>query len=251
MLDVKKINEFINDYGFVTIADICETFSISESTARRVLARLAAEKVIVRFRGGAISASKSKNGLEVSSKKIINFGVKKKIAQAASKIIPEEASVMLLGGTTIQALCPFIKSRRLTVITSNMLVFNELKDRPNINLIILGGAYNRKEAELSGSFLDVSIKQLRADYLFMSAFSFDEKCGFIIANYFNELYFNCINACEITSVLIDSSKYKKGGVSIAASPEMVDYVFTDSGVPESAVKVLKDKGVNIIQCDAD
>ena len=247
MINPQHVLKFIDEYGYATTAELSKNFSIGESTARRVLAKLEAEGKIARFRGGGMSLTKKSSTLQM--RRTQNAGIKEKIGQKASQIIPEGATVLLLGGTTVYSMCQFIKDKRLTVVTTNMLVFDELKDNPNIDLILLGGIYNSQEAELSGSISGASITQLRADYLFMGAYSFDEKHGFVVANYFNEFYHNCIAACETVCLLVDSSKYKCGGIAIAASPEMVDYLFTDSGISDTAFKEFSSKGIQVVCCD--
>ena len=247
MINPQQILKFIDEYGYATTAELSKQFSIGESTARRVLAKLEAEGKIARFRGGGMSLTQKASALQI--RRTQNAGTKEKIGKKASQIISDGATVLLLGGTTVYSMCRFIKDKRLTVLPTNMLVFEELKDNPNIDLILLGGIYNSQEAELSGSISGDSIAQLRADYLFMGAYSFDEKHGFVVANYFNEFYHKCIKACETVCLLVDSSKYKCGGIAIAASPEMVDYLFTDSGIPDEALKSFSAHGVHVICCN--
>ena len=63
------------------------------------------------------------------------------------------------------------------------------------------------------------------------------------------ILFRYIKACETVCLLVDSSKYKCGGIAIAASPEMVDYLFTDSGIPDEALKSFSAHGVHVICCN--
>ncbi|MDD4582813.1 MAG: DeoR/GlpR family DNA-binding transcription regulator [Eubacteriales bacterium] len=245
----QQILQFIDEQGHATTIELSRAFGIGESTARRTLARLESEGLIERYHGGALSL-RGKQSL-VYSRMRQHSEVKKKIGQAASRIIPEGSTILLLGGTTIQAICPYIREKHLTVITTNMLVFDELKDCANINLILLGGVYDHQEAELSGNLPGMNMTHMRSDYLFMGAYSFDEKHGFVVANFLNQFYHRCMEASDKVCLLIDSSKYKSGGTTIAAAPEMVDYLFTDSELAESAKKSFTMQGVQVILCDQE
>jgi DeoR family transcriptional regulator of aga operon len=80
----------------------------------------------------------------------------------------------------------------------------------------------------------------------MGCSGFDEKTGFTNRNYSVELYRACIQNCNKVCILVDSSKYNKGGTSIAAAPEQVNYLFTDGGLPQNTVDHFKQKGITVV-----
>ena len=55
------------------------------------------------------------------------------IARTASKLIKEDSTIILLGGSTVCELCKY-KNMNITVITNSILVFNELNIHPALRL---------------------------------------------------------------------------------------------------------------------
>lgn len=245
MINRKTILKYINDKQHVTIEQMCSDLSISESTARRAIVQLEAQGKINRFRGGAFVLQDAAKTL-VTTRQNLNTENKANIAKKAAALIKDSSTVILLSGSTVGNMCQYIKKKKITVITNSLIVLNELKSFVNIRLIVLGGLYNHEEAEFGGILSNPSLNYLRADRLFMGCSGFDEKHGFTNLNYSVELYRACIQACNDVCVLVDSSKYNQGGVSIAARPEQVKYLISDPGLSVEVVEAFKSKGISVI-----
>lgn len=245
MIDRKTVLKYVNEKKHVTIQQMCQELSISPSTARRTVIQLEDEGKIGRFRGGAFSLHADYKTL-ITTRQNLYADKKSKIAKTAAVFIEENSTVILLSGSTVGYICRYIKKMNITVITNSLIVLDELKSFPNIRLIVLGGLYNHDEAELGGIITNLSLGHLRADRLFMGCSGFDEKHGFTNRNYSVELYRACIQACQDVCVLVDSSKYNQGGVSIAATPEQVKYLITDSDLSGEVVERFEKRGISVI-----
>lgn len=241
MLIINDVLDFINQKERVTINDICEMFNVSQSTARRVIINLADQKLINRYHGGATSLHR-----EISYSNGDSNKNRRMIAKKASEIINEDSVVILLGGFTVSEICKFISHMNLTVITNSFLVFDYLKDYDNIRLIFLGGLYNPQKFEVGGLLINQNLHNFRADYLFMGAASFDEKTGFTTAQLSAELYHVCIDISKISCVLAESNKYQKSGLTVTATPDQIDYLFTDSDISKNILERIKNVGINVI-----
>lgn len=245
MHDRNEILSFINQRKHVSVGDLCEHLEISESTARRALAQLEKLGKCVRFHGGAHSAGQS-GRTKILARQGANSAKKLRIAKAAAAIIPDGSTCIILSGSTVGCMGRFIKGKQITVITNSLIIFEELRTFPNIKLIVLGGLYNPDEEELGGLIANTNLDYLRADFLFMGASSFDERSGFINRNLSIDVYRSCLRACDTACMLVDSSKYGLGGTSIAARPEQVKYLFTDSELETRVVKILEKKDIKVI-----
>lgn len=240
MVNRYKVLEYINNAGFVSIANLCEKFSISESTARRILHQLSSSGEVQRYHGGAISIHK--NDLTNASSRITtNMEIKQRIAEKASKMVKDGQTIIMLSGSTVYHLSRYIKDKKITVITNSLLVFDELKARSNIQLILLGGYYNHIESETAGFLTNSSPSFFRADFLFMGTSGFDEFSGFTNQSYSIDIYRACLSACRQACVLTDSSKYNHGGTSVAAKPNEISYLFCDNGLNPLAVEHFRQK----------
>ena len=70
-------------------------------------------------------------------------------------------------GTTAYRLARQLHGRRLTVITSNLVVYEELADDTGIELVLLGGMVRREYRSLVGFLTEDNLRQLHADWLFL------------------------------------------------------------------------------------
>jgi DeoR/GlpR family transcriptional regulator of sugar metabolism len=247
MTDHSKALALICENGFMTVAQLCEKLDVSESTARRILSRLSGEGLILRVHGGAAPLERKepeKTGM--AARQNLHLREKKMIARKASEIITDGSTLILLGGTNVAELCPFIAHMHLTVITNSFLVFNALQYSTTVSIIFLGGLFNPKEYEVGGFLANQNLQYIRANFLFMGAAAFDEKSGFYTADPAIELYLSCIEISNTICVLADSSKYLSSGVVVTAKPQQVDYLFTDKGLPQKAVQQFKSLGVEVV-----
>ena len=245
MHDRNAILSLIDQRKHVSIAELCDGLGISESTARRALAQLEKIGKCKRYHGGAYAvgqASKTK----ISARQSSNSSKKLRIARAAAEIIPDNSTCIILSGSTVGGMSRFIKEKQITVITNSLIVFEDLRSHPNIKLIVLGGLYNADEEELGGLIANTNLDYLRADFLFMGASSFDERSGFINRNLSVDLYRSCLKACDTACMLVDSKKYGTGGTSIAARPEQIKYLFTDSDLDPKVVKNFEKRTIKVI-----
>lgn len=245
MYDRNAMLAFINRKRNVTIHELCDNFEISDSTARRAISQLEKLGKCGRFHGGAFALGQA-GKTQVSTRQATNAATKMQIAKAAAGIIHDEATCIILSGSTVGYICRFIKEKPLTVITNSLLVFEELRVHSNIKLFVLGGFYNHDEEELGGVIANTNLDYLRADFLFMGASSFDERSGFINRNLSVDLYRTCLKVCDTSCMLVDSSKYGGGGTSIAARPEQIKYLFTDSNLDPKVIRHFQHKNVKVV-----
>ena len=241
-----KVLNYIDTYKIVRIEQLSKAFGISESTARRVLARLEKSNRIIRFHGGASSADKGPDcGLNSRFHK--NMREKDAIASSAAKMTEPGSTIILLGGTTVAAMCGHIAGTGLTVITNSTLVLDRLKYDASTRLILLGGEYSPEEGEMHGSITINAMGFLNADCLFTSVTAFDAERGFF-TSHLNAINFyrQCFGAAKKVYVLADSSKYLKQDIAVIARNEDVDCLVSDYALPEEAKKRFLDKGVNVL-----
>lgn len=246
MLDRNEVLSFIRQNDFTNTQQICERFRVSESTVRRMLDKLDAAGLITRIHGGAMPIANPVRMTEFQQRNREHKEQKIAIAQNAAELVNEHDTIILMGGTTVCEMCPFIFEMHITVITNSILVLNGLRHAPHIRLIMLGGLYNYQEEELGGLLANSELERMRANWMFMGAAGFDERFGFAITNASPEMYRNCLESSLSACVLADSSKYMSGGTSVAASPEQVQYLITDNGLNSRAKEALEAKNIKVI-----
>lgn len=250
MISDKTVLDYIKLRKNVSTIDISKALDASESTIRRALTRLEDKKLIKRYHGGAYFVNESIDVDDVIFRREKNWDKKNKIALHASQVISDNATIILLGGTTVCAMCQYIKNKKLTIITNSLIVLEELKFEQDIKIVLLGGAYNPKESEVGGALTNYGMKHIRADFLFSGAMSFDEKQGATTEDLESvELYRSCIESSNQVYILADSSKFKGRGTAVTAYYDEINCLVTDSDIDKQIKDRLIEKGLNIAIVD--
>ena len=165
----ENLRQLIRTDGFLPIAEICRRLDVSEATARRDLASIAANGHITRTRGGAL-ADYNTSFASLGERAHRARTAKTRIAAAALKQVPRKGVVFLDAGTTVQAIARLLVTRRavreLTVVTNSLPIASVLGGTPGIELHVLGGMFLHRQAIL----LSPDSARALADWKFDAAF---------------------------------------------------------------------------------
>lgn len=239
--------ERINIKKTVTLEMICAEFAISESTCRRVLKRLDEKGLIMRFHGGANSLDMKQESSGVYDRYYTKADLKEMIAKEAAKIVKPFETIFLMGGTTVFRMCKYIKDLQLKVITNSLLVFNELSMMKNIDLVLLGGTFNREESDFRGLLTTSNSKIFTCDHVFMGVNGYINNAGFTTEDEDAiELYRSSIALSNKSYVLTDSSKFMNRGKAIVAPLKDLTGIFTDHKAPSEIIAELKGVSINVV-----
>ena len=241
----EAIYQYIKKLSGATLSDIGAAFNISESTVRRSLARMEKLGLLRRFRGGAVALHGKTTAYD---QRLDNFYTEKRyITGRAVEQVKEGSNVILLGGTTVSGMCPYLYSKKLTVITNSLTVIDQLKDSPSITLIALGGVYNHDEYEFVGNMTTMGLRFMRADSLFMSCVGFAPDAGFM-TNHIDsvEFYRLCMKNADKTFMLADSSKAKRTDIAVFAAIGEVDCLISDTKLSSEIIDTFNEMQVEVI-----
>lgn len=150
--------------GPAAVTDLSERLGVSPATIRRDLVKLEEDGLLTRVHGGAVVEEGDQPFAEVAEMRVPE---KDAIAAHAAAMIEDGQSVLLDIGTTAFRLARQLHGRRLTVITSNLVVYEELADDEGIELVLLGGMVRREYRSLVGFLTEDNLRQLHADWLFL------------------------------------------------------------------------------------
>ena len=238
----QELSIYIKKTNQITLNGICSDFNVSVSTARRILVRMEAQGLVHRYRGGAIPAPPKQTKYDMRLEK--NAEAKDRIARKAAESVADGSNILLMGGTTIGKMCPYLHDKSIGVITNSLTVVEQLKDAPNIRLVMLGGIYNRDEAMFINNVTSAGYRIIYADSLFISCRALSADVGYMTDNInaidFYRLYMK--NAGR-TVVLADSTKFQSSGIAIFASLNEVDCLITDAQLSEEDANVFAEHGV--------
>ncbi len=225
------------------VGELAEQLGVSEMTIRRDLAWLANEGKLVRVRGGAVLESPYRPFAEVETE---HYNERYRIGAAAAELVSEGETILIDIGTTPLQLARHLHGRRLTVITNNLAVYEELATEALVDLIVLGGQVNREYRALGGFLVEEGLRQLSADRGFIGAAGIRRDLT-IVDDAMGELRIKraMIGAAGKVAALIDSSKFGIAGGARICDAEEIDILITDTAAPPEMVAALEARGVEV------
>ena len=240
------ILELLREFGKVDVADLSSKLKVSAVTIRKDLDLLEEKKLLYRTHGGAILADPYIATRKVSEKEKLRPEVKRRIGLKAVELLSPQDALIIASGTTVQAFARCIENMKLTVITSAMNVAMELLDKPDIEIIQLGGIIRHSSASAVSEYAIRMLDNFSCSKLFLGVDGIDPEYG-LSTTHIQEACLNqaMIAAATKTIVLADSSKYGRRGFSKICNMSDIDWVITDSGISPKMLEAIEEQGVKV------
>ena len=231
--------------GSTHVADLALSFGVSEMTVRRDLRALAREGKLERVRGGAVTVG-AEPPFDVTA--VERYEGKDRIGAAAAALVEDGQTVMVdIGTTTLQA-AHHLHGRRITVITSSLAVYEELVSDPAIELVLPGGVVRRNYRSLVGVLAEDSLRQLKADVLFLGTSAVDAGLGVWDTTMVEvPIKRAMIAASQSVTLLADTEKFDLAGLVRVCDAEAIDRIVTDAPVPGACTPAIERHGIEVIQ----
>ncbi|SCK52301.1 DeoR/GlpR family DNA-binding transcription regulator [Streptomyces sp. WMMB 322] len=161
----ERLLKLLREEGVLPVGQIAQHLCVSEATARRDLNDLADAGRLTRVYGGAVARGPVERPF--AEEEVDDRADKDAVARSAAATV-EDGEVLLLDiGTTVLQLARRLHGRNITVATSNLAVYEELKDDTEVTLVLLGGQVRRNYRSLVGHLTESSLSHLYADRLFL------------------------------------------------------------------------------------
>ncbi len=243
----KKILDYINEEKKATVSEISDLIDVSKVTVRKYLSELESKGLLIRTHGGVLSAdSDLNNEIPYSSKKDLNRTEKQIIGKVASEWINEGDVVILDSGSTTFEIAQSIKDIKVTIITNDVKIAFELASKPNINLIITGGAVQKNLFTIVSFHTENFLKEIHVNKAFLGADGIDLEDG-ITNRTMEEVAIKqaMMKAADQVILVADHSKLGKRTFSNVCKIEQIDIMIMDS-MDEEYQKAFREKGVNVV-----
>jgi DeoR/GlpR family transcriptional regulator of sugar metabolism len=228
--------------GAAHVADLAESFGVSEMTVRRDLSALARDGKLERVHGGALHAGEPR----FAQIEVERFDVKDRMGAAAAALVEDGQTVMIDIGTSTLQMARHLHGRRVTVVTTNLAVLEELLPDPDIELVLPGGTVRRNYRSLVGVVAEDSLRQLKADIAVLGTSAVDAELGVwdttMIEVPIKRLM---IAAADCVVLLADAAKFSMSGVVRVCGPEAIDRIVTDAPLPAACRSAVDAAGIEV------
>lgn len=244
-----KILSRLEEHGQVNVKQLSETFSVSEVTIRNDLSYLEDRNLLIRSRGGAIKQQRVGIDFKLAVKSKKYQTEKQKIGRLAAEMIKNGDTIVLDSGTTTAEIAKNLgKFNELTVITNALNIAGILADFGNIRVIMLGGYLRANSLSLVGPMAEAALRHYYVDKVFLGVDGIDSDHGISTPN-IEEAYLNrtMIDMAKEIFVVTDSSKFKQRSFALIVDTNRINYVITDSGIPQDEKQNLLNAKVKVIE----
>jgi DeoR family fructose operon transcriptional repressor len=213
--------------GEAEIKELATALRVSEITVRRDLKQLASDGLLQRTHGGAIKVSPPNPPYPFANKAAVNIKAKEAIARRAAAVIDDGDILFLDCGSTVFHLCPFIRNKKIRVITNSLPIVHVLQDSlVDINLI--GGEFDPERQAIHGKMAEYHIGKYQANKAFLGIDGISPRGLF--ANSEKEATLTMALATHSTStwLLCDSTKIGRETYWQFAGLQLTGTVITDA-----------------------
>jgi DeoR family transcriptional regulator of aga operon len=238
----------LHEEGRVNIQELSDFMDVSGVTIRKDLKILEDKNLLFRTRGGGSIVNPYTNERPINEKALVNAEEKQRIAKAALPLIRGTDSIIIGSGTTVFELARCLHpTKHLTVITPAVKVTLELSNRPNVEVLQLGGLIRQNSSSVAGSYAERILEEMSSGILFLGADGIDMDFGISITN-LTEATLNqkMMDSAQVTVVMADSTKFGRRGLGKVCNLDQIEYIITDDKVSSKTVESLEERSIKVI-----
>lgn len=264
----KDILALLRVSGTVSVSEAMSLLDVSESTVRRLFAKLEADGLASRtYRGirmNTVSGTRESYSFEKSE--LSRADEKTAIGERAELLIEEGDTVYLDSGTTVLKLCTAIARRcamgngsakggrraeiysSVTVFTNSLANLNLIKDYVSVHLI--GGEYRPHRQDFCGYLTEEVIKRIHFTKCFIGADGYSAENG-LTASDFDTARINqlVVAGSDKRILLADTSKLGKTSVIHYSALGQIDTLVTNRGIADETLESIQKMGIEVIETD--
>lgn len=233
----------------VTVKDLAEQISVSEATLRADLNQLEMEGLLKRTHGGGVLNEENNHDTNFYVREKRNKNEKRKIAEKALETLESKQCILMDGSSTVLELAKILKTLpiQLTVLTSGLQTALELKDNPQITVILIGGVVTKGSNTIEGTLGLNILRHINIDTMYTSANGFTITSGLTDFNLYEvALKQEMIKRANKVIGLIDSTKIGVTSSAVFATIDEIDCIITDKQIEAELTTEMMRNGVTLI-----
>lgn len=225
-------------------ADLVKLIDVSEDTIRRDVNELAEEGLVIRIKGGVMTAAYHV-GQEA---KTYSHADKLIIADKTLSLLKEDMIVLTGGGTSIREFIKRIPDNfRATFITVNPLTAVELLDKPQIKTIMIGGCLSAYSQMVVSGEVFSSLANIKADLCILGINAIDSNHGLTDSDWETiQVKKAMMKAASRVAVLTISEKLNSLMQMKIADLSEIDYLVTELDASHQLLQAYHSKKITIL-----
>ncbi|MGY1439223.1 DeoR/GlpR family DNA-binding transcription regulator [Streptomyces reniochalinae] len=161
----EELLRILREEGVLPVVEIARRLRVSEATARRDVSDLSGAGRLRRVYGGALAREPAERPF--AEEEVDDLPAKDAVAAGAAELVEDGETVLLDIGTTTLQLARLLHGRKITLVTSSLAVYEELRSDETVTLVLLGGEVRRNYRSLVGNLTRAALREIYADRVFL------------------------------------------------------------------------------------
>lgn len=244
-----QIAEIVRGQGEAKVDELANLFQVSPQTIRKDVNVMCERGLLRRVHGGVELARA--NAQHYDLRRILNFDAKKKIGQAAAKIIPNDVTLAVSIGTTPELTASCLDLHQgLRIFSNNLHAALTTHTFGNSQVTIAGGRLRSSEADIVGSSAVTFFEGYRFDIGLFGVAAVSADGALLELSEDDAHAREAITRNSATTILVlDSTKFGRKAHACSGHITKVDHVVCETRPPAAICAMLIASGVNLIICD--
>lgn len=236
----EQILGYLAAHDRAAVGELSQALGVSEVTIRKDLDLLESQGLLLRVHGGAMASGRGRLELHFATREQEHLEEKRRIAQAAARLIRSGQRIFLDASTTALQVARLLKDREdLTVVTNGLYTALELNFSAGITTLVVGGTMRHRSSSLVGSLSADLLQRLRIDIGFFGARGVT--ADGLMEDDLDEaqLKQRLVQVSALAVGIVDASKFGTTAFSVFALPHEIDRIITDAAAPAAIVEALR------------
>ncbi|ASK28097.1 DeoR/GlpR family DNA-binding transcription regulator [Neisseria chenwenguii] len=241
----EKIIELVREHHYMSVDALAQALDVTPQTIRRDINLLCENNVLHRYHGGATMGGILESELQ-QGRRSSQQDEKHTIAQMIAAQIPDNASLFVSIGTTMEAVAAaLVKQRKnLRIITNNIYVATVAAARSDYTVIITSGVVRPVDGGITGVATVDFINQFKVDYAILSAHGIEHDGSLFDYDYKEVSVMQAMMAnARVRYLGVDHTKFRSNALVRLGNIAEFDKVFTDREPDADMRKILTEAGV--------
>ena len=241
----EHILTLVREHNFMTVEELAANLDVTPQTIRRDVQELSETGQLKRYHGGAslgdvsvVTAGQERRNHQQQEKN--------SIARLIASTIPDNASLFISIGTTMEAVAAELVRQRknLRIITNNIYAASITAARTDYTVIIASGVVRPLDGGITGVATVDFINQFKVDYAIMSTHGI-ENDGSLLDDDYKEVSVMqaMVNNARVRYLGVDHSKFNSNALVRLGDIGAFDKLFTDRPPSAAMQKTLNERGV--------
>ena len=239
-----RILEILGINNRTSVNELAASLQVSSVTIRQDLNHLESQGLLKRVHGAAVL----KDGDDLDNRLARNYEKKLRIARKLASQVNEGESILIESGSANVLLArELVRSKQVTIITTNVYIARQFRKDPMANIVILGGVYQHDSETLVGKITRLCIDQINFHKAFIGIDGYTTGDGFTLRDMFRaEISSHIIQKAKDVYVVSDSSKFGTRGLTNICQLKDIQHIATDNDLDPSFQDEFRAAGIDLI-----